>query len=557
MSIAAVGSSVKNATLPPRKSFLDYIFSTSSYATSLRARTPRRLITDPVEAMPGDALRADAIFQGHFLLSGVEANLTNIEPWFAADMPLHWHHELHKFDWLRDFSANGSDASVRHARGLVLSWIKHFDTYQPYIWDAPILARRLINWTRQSQFLMTPHEGDFNYKFLRSLREQYSHLGRYNRFVAREDDKFDIALALYLCASCFPDTEKQARKYKKLLLGQIDSTVLADGCHISRSPARHLILLSDLIGLKHTLINLQEEIPSALMGGIDRLAPVVRFFQHGDGSLALFNGSVMASEGAVDHLLAIADAPGRPPHRCPQGGFERLKAGRGLLLLETGEGGRAKSAISHNGIGSLEFSYGRDRIFVNCGAHPDATSHWGKALAATAAHSTLCLTDQNAAFPAPVKNKETDPVKVSTHGEHGNLWLDLTNPGYLTSHGITHTRRLYLEAGGQNLRGEEVVIANEDAGDTTDFEIRFHLHPDLSTSKSMSGRNLFIKTKSGDGWQFVSSLGVLALEEGIYCAEAGKPRKSQQIVLRGRLNGNAPLSIKWSLKMLGDSEGAL
>jgi len=293
------------------------------------------------------------------------------------------------------------------------------------------------------------------------------------------------------------------------------------------------------------------------MGGIDRLAPVVRFFQHGDGSLALFNGSVMATEGTVDHLLAIAEAPGRPPHRCPKGGFERLKAGRALLLLETGEGGRPITSLSHQGIGSLEFSYGRDRIFVNCGAHPDATSPWGKALGATAAHSTLCLSDQNATFPQPTKNKEPDPVKVTTHVESGNLWLDLTNPGYFASHGVTHTRRLYLEAGGQNLRGEEVVTATRDTAETTEFQIRFHMHPDLSISKSIGGRNLFIKTKNGDGWQFVSSLGDLSLEESIYCAQAGKPRKSQQIVLRGRLHGNAPLSIKWSLKMLGESDTEL
>lgn len=557
MSMAAVGSKSKNATLPPRKSFIDYLFSTSSYATSLRARTPKKLVASPIEALPGDAIRADAIFQGHFLLSGVEAKLTNVEPWFATNMPLHWHYELHNFDWLKDFSANGSDASIRHARALVLSWIKHFETYKPHIWDAPILARRLINWTRQSRFLMTAHEGDFNYKFLRSLREQYRHLRRYHRFIVRTDDTVDLTLALYLCALCFPDTGSQRKKYQALLLAQIDHTILTDGCHLSRNPAKHMSLLADLIGLKQTLLNLQEEIPSLLIRGIDRLAPVVRFFQHGDGSLALFNGSILAPEGTVDHLLAIADAPGRPPHRCPQGGFERLKAGRGLLLVETGEGGRPKSTVSHAGIGSLEFSYGRDRIFVNCGAHPDSTSPWGKALAATAAHSTLCLSDKNALFPVPVKDKQDDPVKVSTHGEEGHLWLDLENPGYLADFDVSHSRRLFLEASGQNLRGEETVSANEEATTPLDFQVRFHLHPDLSISKSISGRNLLIRTKSGDGWQFISSLGNIALEESIYCGQAGDPRKSQQIVLRGRLHGNAPLSVKWSLKMLGESDADL
>ncbi len=554
MTDMAVSSPNRPAFLPPRKTFLDLVFSSDTYAASLRTRTPKRLTTIPVDALAGDSARADAYFQGHFEFMGLDAKLANLEPWFVKDMPLHWHMELHQFNWIRDFSANGTDAAKRHARTLITSWIKHFDTYQTHIWDPEILARRIINWTRQSDFLLTSNDGDFNYKFLKSLRQQFQHLMRYCKYIARKDDQFDLYLALYLSALAFPDTKAQKVKLEVKLLEQIDNTILADGCHYSRNPSRHLTMLADMVGLKQTYIKLQEEVPSQLLGGIDRLAPVVRFFRHGDGSLALFNGALINDETECDQLLAIADAPGRPPHRCPQGGFERLKSGKALLLLETGEGGRQKNPIGHAGIGSFEFSFARERIFVNCGAHPDAVSHWGKALASTAAHTALSIGDTNTAFPLPNKATEEDPVKVNCHVDEGNIWLDFTNPGYASSLNVSHTRRLYLDASGENLRGEDQVSVGDLSHAPMDFTLRFHLHPSLSLSKSMSGRHLLIRSKSGSGWQFMSSLAEISLEESIYCGHVGEQRKSQQIVLRGRLNGNDSLSVKWALTLLGDEK---
>lgn len=554
MNEMAVNTGRKSSLLPPRKTFLDLVFSTDTYRASLHTRTPKRLATSPVDALPGDAERADAFFQGHFEFTGKQANLANLEPWSASGMPLHWHHELHRFNWLRDFSANGSDAARRHARTLLLSWIKRFNSYQAHIWDPEILARRLINWTRQSDFLLTSNDGDFNYQFIKSLRQQFRHLSRYCKYVARSDDQFEYALALYLCGVSFPDTLPQKEKLLRKLLAQIDKTILADGCHISRNPSQHLSMLADMVGLKQSFQKENEEVPPALMGGIDRLAPVVRFFRHGDGSLALFNGALINDESECDQLLAIADAPGRPPYRCPQGGFERLKAGRALLLLETGEGGRPENKNNHAGIGGFEFSFARERIFVNCGAHPDPTSHWGKALASTAAHTTLSLSDKNASFPMPTKAQQEDPVTVSSHAEEGNIWLDFDNPGYKPSLGVSHTRRLYLSSNGENLRGEDTVSVGEISQSPLDFTLRFHVHPDLSISKSMGGRTLLIRAKSGIGWQFMSSLSELSLEESIYCGHIGEQRKSQQIVLRGRLNGRDSLSVKWSLSLLGDEK---
>ncbi|MFT6556404.1 heparinase II/III family protein [Sneathiella sp.] len=554
MNNMAAGFNAKTLPLPSRRSLSDRLFSSSLYQASLRSRTPRKLRSTHVDVLPGRGEKADSLFQGHFEFAGFGTHVSNAEPWFAPNMPLHWHQELHRFSWIRDFAANDTDAAKRHARTLLISWVKNFGQYTPYVWDKDVLPRRLINWIRQATFLMTSNDGDFNYQFLKTLREQFKHLTRLRRVARDKTDMVEIDLALYLCACAFPDTKDQQKSSLRHLLEDIDLVILADGCHLSRNPRKHLDLLADLVALKHDFMNLQQEVPQGLMGGIDRLAPVVRFFQHGDGSLALFNGATLPEKGDCDHLLAISDAAGRPPHRCPLGGFERLKAGRSLLILETGEGGRPKNIPYHAGIGSFEFSFGQEKLIVNCGSHPDSKSAWGKALMSTAAHSTLSIRDLNAQFPAPDDAEQLAELNISTHEEGGSLWLDFDNPGFLQAAKIRHSRKLFLESSGISLRGEDTVSFEGPADKITEFEIRFHLHPDLSVSKNMNGNKLLIRTQNGSGWQFLSSLSEMSLEESVYCGQAGELRKSQQIVLNGKIHGQETLALKWAFALLGESE---
>jgi len=545
---------VENQSTRPlaKRSFKDMVFSSSLYTGSLNNRTPKRLLHTPIDILPGDGKKADVFFKGSFLLEGIHNKLSQKEPWLATNMPRYWHQELHRFEWLRDFSANNSDAARRHVRALLSNWILTFEDYEPLIWDPAILARRTLNWMKQTPFLLTSNDGDFNYKFLRSLRKQLQHLQRYCRYFAREKDQFELYLALYLGAACFADTQDQAPRLKQKLLDELDKVILADGCHISRNPAHQLSVLSDLISLRETLRNMDKGLPDQLIAAIDRLTTATRFFQHGDGDLALFNGGRIVGEGTCDQLLAVSEVLARAPHFLPEGGFERLKAGRSLILFETGKAGRPKSSQIYQGPGGFEFSHGRERIIVNCGAHPDAASPWQKALAATAAHSTVSINDTNAEYPAPVKAGEEPPVNISVVEEGGSLWLDYENPGFEKNLKIKHTRRIYLGSDGRSIRGEDTVQSLNPKDEQANFVIRFHIHPDVSISKSMGGRSFLILTKQGIGWQFMTSLSEAGLEESIYCSYPGEKRSTQQIVLKGRLYGQESLSIKWALHQKGD-----
>lgn len=537
---------------PPRRSFYDVLFSSGAYQASLKTRVPKRLSLTPVDIFPGSSDRADSIFQGEYNFAGNELDLAQQEPWFADDMPLIWHKELHEFGWLRDFTANGSQAAQRHARSMILSWIPHFDTYRAYVWDEDVLSRRLIQWFCHSGFLLEDGESEFNYTFLKSLRRQFIHLSRLAKRNPREEDRTLLWQALLYGALCFPDMKKQVGKYSASLVTELNRVVMADGCHVSRNPERHLNMLGDLVGLRNSLMAAHEDVPVAVNNAIDRLAPAVRFFQHGDGRLAQFNGGGQLEEGYCDTLLSLSDATGRPPQRFPKGGFERIKAGRALLIMESGEGGREKRDIRHAGLLSFEFSYGRERLIVNCGGAPDLDTNWGKALASTAAHSTLGFDHLNAVFPETTVTEDNKTLVVRNE-EDGNIWLDVESHGYRKSVGVLHRRRLYLDATGRALRGEDQIIPERTlAANHASFTLRFHLHPDLSISRSAGGKNILIRTPSGVGWKFLTGAPRLTLEESVYCSFPGERRRNQQVVITGHLSNQDPVLIKWALTRLSD-----
>src|SRR3546814_1131249 len=62
----------------------------------------------------------------------------------------------------------------------------------------------------------------------------------------------------------------------------------------------------------------------------------------------------------------------------------------------------------------------------------------------------------------------------------GSIWLETSHDGYLPVFGLTHHRRLFLSASGDDLRGEDRFTAETSgAARPCDVALRFHLHPEV------------------------------------------------------------------------------
>jgi uncharacterized heparinase superfamily protein len=272
------------------------------------------------------------------------------------------------------------------------------------------------------------------------------------------------------------------------------------------------------------------------------MAGALRLFQHGDGGLALFNDSNEEEGWQVDMALSRADGKTKPLAQAPLSGFQRLTAGRVVVLVDSGAPPPPGfDTHAHAGTLSFEMSVGRERLIVNCGAHP-GDAGWRQAQRMTAAHSTLTLADTNSSVMMPEGGLMRGPETVTCRREEaeGSVWLDLSHDGYVPAFGVTHRRRLFLAGSGDELRGEDRLAAAGSARTRRGFAIRFHLHPQVQATLAQNGMAAILRLPSGNGWRLRSTDHKVALEESIYLGRRGEIRKTQQVVISGDTGEAAP-----------------
>jgi len=304
--------------------------------------------------------------------------------------------------------------------------------------------------------------------------------------------------------------------------------------------------LQDLTEIRALLQAAQVTPPPALTGAIERMAPALRMLRHGDGGLALFNGSKELSGSLIDIALTQAGRTARGPLVLADGGYQRLQAGRSVVIVDCGApppAGLDRSA--HAGTLSMELSVGRDRLIVNCGAFPAGSPEWRDATRATAAHSTLVIADVSSSELTP-DGLGRRPVTVEAQRQEANgaHWLEASHDGWRRLFGAVHRRRLYLAESGEDVRGEDVI----EAPTPQPFVLRFHLHPDVNASLQQDGEAVLLRLRSGGGWRLRADGARMSLEESIYLG-SNEPRRSEQVVLTGYADG--PQQVKWAVSKVG------
>ena len=102
--------------------------------------------------------------------------------------------------------------------------------------------------------------------------------------------RLQAIVALTYAALCMQAQARMLKSVTRLLIAELDRQILPDGGHASRNPGALIELLLDLLPLRQAFAARNVPPPAALNNAIDRMMPMLRFFRHGDGTFALFNG---------------------------------------------------------------------------------------------------------------------------------------------------------------------------------------------------------------------------------------------------------------------------
>ena len=523
------------------------VYASPLYALTLRGAAPRGLALHPPDPWRGDAAAGDRLFQGRYRFAGHEVTSAASPVWAPPGVAAAWLEAMHGFAWLRHFKASGGAAARRHARALVADWICRCGQWRPGIWDAAVTGRRIAAWTAAAGFLLNGADTGWRSAFLASLGVQARHLARSAHGETAGARRIAALCGLLHARLCLGHGARHADRALRRLVRECERQVLPDGGHVDRSPAGQCAVLADLVDCRELLRAAGRTPPPPLCDAIDRMAPVLAALCHGDGGLAAFNGSperAFPDPAAV--LKAAAPAARRPAKplanaRCL--GFQRLAAGRSVLIVDAGAAAAESSAgaVGHAGAGAFEMSVGAHRLIVNCGPRGAHGDDWGAALRRSAAHSTLVVADASLDAAAP--------VACERHADSGALWLEVTRHGYARRFGFVHRRRLYVAADGNDVRGEDVLSPAPGAPPEAPrpFAVRFHLHPTVTAVPARDGEAVSLRPADGAEWRLHASGGGLAVNPSVYFADDYTPRRTVQAVVAG-VCGTEGATVRWALR---------
>ncbi len=449
---------------------------------------------------------------------------------------------------MRNLRALGTDVARFACVDLIDGWLREFDGWNDIEWSAENLGARIAAWIGFYDFYAPAAPAELAQKLVLSLHRQWKHLVRTISPSLKGVSAVQAARGLIYGGLNFPEGDNALGLACDLLQRQISAEILPDGGHISRNPSVQLHFLRHLVDIRNVFSEADIRLPDTIGAGLAALIPGLKFFRHGDGSLALFHGAVEETPLLIDAVLTQAVVRGRTVRRMPEAGFERLLAGRSLLMADASSPPpRSHGNEGHAGLSSFEFSVGKERLIVNCGAIPPCSpirdaAIWRAACATTAAHSTLTIGDTNAC-DIDDEGGITGQVQTSSmrFEEEGALGIEIAHNGYLPRFGVTHTRILKLSSDGDVLKGREVLQGRGGCA----FTVRWHLHPSVKASLSQGGQTVLLRAPSGSGWRLRLEKGMLGLESSIYCGQT-VPRRTMQIKASG-ITAAKDTVVNWSL----------
>jgi uncharacterized heparinase superfamily protein len=518
-----------------------------------------RLLIAPQDVRTADPTRASEIYSGRFAFAGKIVICDGRSPFEMTPPSEDWADMLLGFDWLRHLRAADSGIARANARSLVDEWIALQGSWDPLAWQPEILSRRIIAWLAHAPLILNDVDVGFYRRFLRTLTRQIRYLrstaGRTRDGVPR----LRARIALTYGALCLSGQTRHLDRETHNLAAELERQVLPDGGHISRNPGALIELMLDLLPLNQVFASRNVAPPSALLYAFDRITPMLRFFRHGDGQFALFNGMGPTHPDLVATILAYDDSQGTPVANASHSGYQRLEAADTVLIMDTGRPPPVDlSAHAHAGCLSFELST-KHRIIVNCGVPEVGRANWRDVARATAAHSTVTFNDTSSCrfldtqtfrrlFGSPIVDGPRR-VAVSREEDDKGITLRASHDGYLRRFGLNHQRSLTLSADGSYLAGEDLFYPPEGhllpktARDA--FAVRFHLHPEIQSTLRDDGRGVVLVLPNREVWNFDAYQDEVAIEESVYLAGQDGPRRTHQLVIVG--HARTVRQVAWSL----------
>ena len=126
-----------------------------------------------------------------------------------------------------------------------------------------------------------------------------------------------------------------------------------------------------------------------------------------------------------------------------------------------------------------------------------------------------------------------------------NYWsIRAAHDGYSKQYGIIHDRQIEFFPEHNKFIGIDKLIKKKKIK-SSNFEIRFHLEPNIKIMKTQDGKSIFIELEN-EGWKFICDGHTVDMETGLYFGKKNSYIENQNIFISG-MTQNENQTIKWEL----------
>ena len=459
--------------------------------------------------------------------------------------------QVHNFLWLNLIDRKGDQKNLKK---IIYIWMLKNSKYQKNIWETSTLSARIIRWILNIDIILNNSTFDFKKNFLNSIVTQSNHLKKNIRFEKNFLKKIEILTAIILSGLVFKEYEENFQIGVKELETLVKNVFDNNGFPLSRNPNDLLFYSKYLILCKEVIKDSQKYVPEFLEDIIENNLKCLNYIKTPNDQLPLFNGATILDLSQINQYLEKTKT--KNVTKDNYGGLFKIKHKSHLIFIDI-EGPPQKKFSNSYQSGPLSFEYYIDdiKIISNSGFGSNISKKAETLSRLTACQSTLTLNDTSVTkfeqnelvkkvFGNSIKNNFKS-YDLTRKNENGLLGCSITNNGYEKSFGCTHKREIYIDKENNYLKGVDHIYKKKD-GYPVRYSFRFHVNPDLTVVKTMSGNGALIQISKNKSLLFTISDGNLQLEKSIFFAEK-KIIDSTCITITGNLV-NKNKSFNWEIK---------
>ncbi len=451
----------------------------------------------------------------------------------SADLNYKNFKKLHSFFWLFTLDLK---SSPKITQNIIYNWIEENDKYKQNIWEMDILSKRIISWISNSKLTYENAGKDYKMHFNSLIKKQTNHLINEISRSEKLDDKIIGSTAIILVGLAYGDSyylKFGINILKKILIFSLDKSNFPK----SRNLRQLVFYLKYLIIIRELLKESQTTIPDFLDEIIYYLGKSYNLLCSNKKNGVLFNGNFNDTNKEFDEYLNFYKYKFKEDIN-EVGGYISLKNKKSSLIIDIGRAPEKKFSKDYQaGLFAFEFEYMGEKVITNSGYFQDYKHQLNIISKSSATHSTLVLNNTSTVsyerdkYGHMVVSKNFKILKKEIRIEKNHWFIKASHDSYNKLNGVVHERQLKYFDKENKLEGCDKLIKTKNFK-PTNFEIRFHLLPEVNLTKLLNNESILIENKNA-GWKFTCKNNKIDIEKGLYFGNKNKYLENKNILITG------------------------